>query len=159
MQVSYASWVNPISSWLGLSFQELGLKELQSLTSGTLLGWSWLAEDLDPVSQTRSSSEAFLREALEETTNLALYKSTLAKKIIIEGGKAKGVSVDSGGVTYILSASKEVIICAGVVRALEILSNIDASDAPLDTLAADAHCLRYRAKADSRKSGYRCHRG
>ena len=109
--------MNPVSSWLGLAFKELGLNELPSLLSGTLIGWSWLAVELDSVTQTRSSSEAFLREALQETTNLVVYKSTLAKNILFENGSAIGVIVDSGGVTYNISANKEVILSAGVVRA------------------------------------------
>ena len=118
VQAGYSSWVNPVSSWLGLAFKELGLNELPSLLSGTLIGWSWLTVELDPVTQTRSSSEAFLREALKETMNLAIYKSTLAKKIIFENRSAMGVIVDSGGVTYNISARKEVIVSAGVVRAI-----------------------------------------
>ena len=117
VQVGYSSWVNPVSSWLGLAFEELGLKELPSLLSGNLLGWSWLSLTLDPVTQTRSSSEAFLREALVETTNLAVYKSTLAKRILFENGEATGVSVNSGGIEYQISARKEVILSAGVVCA------------------------------------------
>lgn len=121
VQVGYSSWVNPVSSWLGLAFKELGLNELPSLLSGTLIGWSWLAVELDSVTQTRSSSEAFLKEALEETTNLAVYKSTLAKNILFEKGSAIGVIVDSGGVTYNLSAKKEVILSAGVMRSPQML--------------------------------------
>ena len=115
MQVGYSSWVNPVSSWLGLAFEELGLNELPSLLSGSLIGWGWLAVELDSLSQVRSSSESFLREALEETLNLAVYKCTLAKQIIIENGSAVGVAVDSGGITYNISARKEVILSAGVV--------------------------------------------
>ena len=121
LQVSYSSWVNPISSWLGLGFKELGLIELPSLLSGTLLGWSWLTVTLDSLSQTRSSSEAFLREALQETTNLAVYKSTLAKKIVFENGIATCVIVNSGGVTYNISARNEVILSAGVVSAVRAI--------------------------------------
>ena len=115
MQVGYPSWVNPISAWLGLSFSELGLKRLTSLTSGTLLGWSWLALNLDPNTQTRSSSEAFLKRALEETPTVTVYKSTIAKKVFFANGAAKGVTVVSGGLAYNVSANKEVIISAGVV--------------------------------------------
>lgn len=82
---------------------------------GTLLGWSWLAVELDPVTQTRSSSEAYLRQAFLENTNVVMYKNTLAKKINIENGTAKSVAVNSGGVSYSLSARKEVILSAGVV--------------------------------------------
>ncbi|KAI9776010.1 MAG: hypothetical protein M1816_005646 [Peltula sp. TS41687] len=121
VQVGYPSWVNPVSSWLGRSFTELGLQELSSFLSGTLLGWSWIAMTLDPVTQTRSSSEAFLREAFMKTTNLVIYPSTLAKKIIFENEFATGVIVDSGGVTYNITANVEVILSAGVIRSPQML--------------------------------------
>lgn len=116
VQAGYSSWVNPISSWLGLAFRELGLKELPSLLSGIQIGWSWLTVELDPATQTRSSSTAFLREGLEKSTNFYIYKSTLAKKIIFEDSVASGVIVDSGGIIYNITARKEVILSAGVVR-------------------------------------------
>ena len=115
IQVGYPSWVNPISAWLGRSFHELGLKELRGFTSGVLLGWSWLAVSLDPTTQTRSSSEAFLRSALKETQDLIIYKSTLAKRILFEDRSARSVVVDTGGLAYNLTAKKEVILAAGVV--------------------------------------------
>lgn len=148
MQVGYSSWVNPISSWLGLAFEELGLKELPSLLSGNLLGWSWLSLTLDPLTQTRSSSEAFLREALVETTNLAVYKSTLAKKILFDNAEATGVSVDSGGIDYEISARKEVILSAGVVRANPYARRRLIADCRLilDTVATDANGFRHRAE-------------
>ncbi|KAL9003527.1 MAG: hypothetical protein Q9188_003613 [Gyalolechia gomerana] len=121
LQVGYSSWANPVSSWLGLAFGELGLRELPSLLSGTLLGWSWLSVTLDTVTQTRSSSEAFLKDALESTSNLIMYKSTLAKKIIFENRVAAGVIVDSGGATYNITARKEVILSAGVMRSPQML--------------------------------------
>jgi choline dehydrogenase-like flavoprotein len=114
-QVGYSSWVNPISSWLGLGLQELGIQELSSLLSGNLLGWAYMALRLDPATQTRSSSEAFLQDAFQKTSNLVIYKSTLAKRIIFENVEARGVVVDSGGISYNITASKEVILSAGVV--------------------------------------------
>lgn len=57
---------------------------------------------------------------MEENTNLAVYKSTLAKKITFENGSATSVIVDSGGAIYNISARKEVILSAGVVRAVPL---------------------------------------
>ncbi|KAL8908999.1 MAG: hypothetical protein Q9207_000450 [Kuettlingeria erythrocarpa] len=121
LQVGYSSWVNPVSAWLGLAFKELGLRELPSLLSGDLMGWSWLPVTLDTAAQTRSSSEAFLREALEESMNLVVYKSTLVKKITFKNGSAVGVLADSGGLSYPISARKEVILSAGVMRSPQLL--------------------------------------
>lgn len=92
--------------WLGLGLGGLGIKELSRLLSGSLLGWAYLSLELDPTTQTRSSSEAFLRDALQHTTNFVLYKSTLAKRAVFENGSANGVLVDSGGVLYNITVSQ-----------------------------------------------------
>ncbi|KAL8722841.1 MAG: hypothetical protein Q9225_000728 [Loekoesia sp. 1 TL-2023] len=128
LQVGYSSWVNPVSSWLGLAFKELGLRELPSLLSGTLLGWSWLSVTLDTATQTRSSSQAFLNEALEETTNLVVYKSTLVKKIIFDSGAAAGVIVDSGGAIYNISARKEDNVLVGPTYAVDTTTHSSLTD-------------------------------
>lgn len=115
LDIGYPSWVNPISSWLGLAFEELGIPYLSSLSSGNLLGWSWISQTIDPITQVRSSSQEFLWDAFMEDSNLLMYKSTLAKKIIFEGTTATGVTVDSGGLEYDIMARNEVILSGGVV--------------------------------------------
>lgn len=115
IQVSYASWVNSISSWLRLSFESMGIKSIPSFYGGSLLGWSWLAITLDPKTQTRSSSAEFLREAIMESSNLVIYKSTLAKRVLFDNGSASGVLVNSGGIEYQITSNHEIIISAGVV--------------------------------------------
>lgn len=122
LQVGYSSWVNPISSWLGLGFEELGLKQISSFLGGSLFGWSWMSLTLDPRTQTRSSAMEFLKKSLMETTNFYLYKSTMAKKIVFVNGTASSVTVESGGISYSLTARKEVILSAGVVCFSPILN-------------------------------------
>jgi choline dehydrogenase-like flavoprotein len=118
LEVSFPSHFNAISSWLGNAFTEMGFGRLPGFFDGRLFGWSYFAYSLDPNSQTRSSSEtSFLRDALSHTTNLNFYKSTLAKRIILENCKvATGVLVNTAGVEYKLSARREVILSAGAVR-------------------------------------------
>lgn len=115
LKVSYASWVNPVSSWLKLGFEALGIPSIPSFYGGSLIGWSWLAVTLDPDTQVRSSAQAMLEEAFHKSPNLYIYKSTLARRIIFNETTATGVLVDSGGATYNLTARREVIIAAGVV--------------------------------------------
>ncbi|KAL1857284.1 hypothetical protein Plec18167_004762 [Paecilomyces lecythidis] len=134
IQVGYSSWVNPISSWLGLGFEELGLKPISSFLGGSLFGWSWMSLTLDPRTQTRSSSMEFLKKSLMETTNLYIYKSTLAKSIVFENGTARSVTVESGGRSYNLTARKEVILSAGVMRSPQLL--MVSGVGPKDTLEA-----------------------
>ncbi|PWY88672.1 glucose-methanol-choline oxidoreductase [Aspergillus sclerotioniger CBS 115572] len=134
VQVGYPSWANLISAWLGRGFTEMGMQALPSLLSGNLMGWSWLSQTLDPVTQTRSSSLAFLEEALAEASNLVLYKSTLAKKITFRDEQATGVLVDTAGQMYHIAARGEVVLSAGVMRSPQLL--MVSGIGPQETLQA-----------------------
>ena len=98
------------------AFQALGLSEIAGANSGDLLGFTEITASLDPEAEVRSSSEtSFLQKAIAETS-IQVYQSTLANRILFDGGKrAIGVEVTTAGSTYTLSASKEVILSAGVV--------------------------------------------
>lgn len=115
IQVGYASWVNPITSWLAKAFSELGLEELKSFGSGKLLGWSYIPQELDQETQMRSSAAEFFHESISQGRRIRLYKATLAKKILFDGTIARGVRVESGGMIYQIMASREIILSAGVV--------------------------------------------
>ena len=116
MHVSYSNFYLPISPFLNKAFKALGLSQILGFNSGKLIGYSHLTDAIDPQAETRSSSEtSFLAEAVQ-TTTLQIYKQTLAKKILFTGKKATGVQVQTAGVGYTISARKEVILAAGVVR-------------------------------------------
>ncbi|KAJ5274031.1 glucose-methanol-choline oxidoreductase [Penicillium angulare] len=70
---------------------------------------------------TRSSSLEYFKEALVESNNVVLYKSTMAKKVIFKEKKAIGVMVESGGEKYHITAKKEVVVSAGVMRSPQLL--------------------------------------
>lgn len=120
LKVGFPNWSNAYSTYAKLALQELGLNESIDLNSGILDGFQYTTIAMDAETQTRSSAESsFLRQALQTTTNLAIYKSTLAKKILFDQDKkATGVFVDTAGVQYVLSAAKEVIVSAGAVSKL-----------------------------------------
>ena len=117
LPISYPNSPNAFSSWAKLALAELGLEERTDFLSGSLLGYQYTTQTIDRDSQTRSSSEtSFLRNALLATDNLVVYKSTLARKILFDPDKrATGVSVNTAGAQYTLTARKEVILSAGVV--------------------------------------------
>ncbi|KAJ4303197.1 hypothetical protein N0V90_002090 [Kalmusia sp. IMI 367209] len=124
VQASYPNWANPISSWLQKALEALGLKNLSGgLADGNIWGYGYPVSSIDPKSESRSSAEtSYLREALKQTTNLNLYKDTLAKKILFDGNKkATGALVESGGVEFPLTANKEVIVSAGFARSPQLL--------------------------------------
>jgi choline dehydrogenase len=116
LHVSYYNYYLPISPYIKKAFEALGFKEIAGANSGELIGFAETTASLDPVAEVRSSSEtSFLQKAMAETT-IQVYQSTLANKILFSGSTATGVEVTTAGKTYTLSASKEVILTAGVVR-------------------------------------------
>ena len=116
LQVSYSNFYHPISSFIKRAFSNLGLQNLKGLNSGVLIGFSEPTLTVDPQAATRSSSEtSFLQESIA-TSTLMVYQKTLAQKIIFDEKKtATGVQVVTAGEDYTLSATKEVILAAGVV--------------------------------------------
>ena len=90
------------------------------MANGEIFGWTYVGFTQDARTQTRSSSEAsYLREALLQTTNLAVYKNTLAKRVLFNAdNEAVGLIVESGGLSYQLNVTKEVVLSAGAVRYL-----------------------------------------
>ena len=124
MEVAYPVWINLISPWLSLGFLELRIKALKSLTSGENLGWGYIPMTLKATEQTRSSSQAFLQDALTKGSQLVIYKSTMAMKINFNGTLTAGITASTGGVSYNITARKEVISSAGVVSSNVILLSL-----------------------------------
>jgi choline dehydrogenase len=84
LQVSYPNFASPAASWVARGFKAIGLKEVPGMQNGNLLGWTWIAQTIDPNTQVRSSSESsFLREAFQVNDNLAVYTSTLGKNDLV----------------------------------------------------------------------------
>ena len=123
LKVSFPNYANSYSSWAKLALKELGLKDRDNFMDGSLLGYQYMTQFLHGETQSRSSSEtSFLRTALQSTTNINIYKSTLVKRILFDSNrKATGVLVNTAGVEYILTATKEVILSAGAVRYFAML--------------------------------------
>ena len=117
LHVSYANYRQPFDPYIARAFEAVGLTSVPGGSSGQLIGYSTLPSTLDPQSETRSSSEtSFLQAAIADSSTLQVYQQTLANRIIFDENKtAVGVNVTTAGLQYTLSASKEVILSAGVV--------------------------------------------
>ncbi|KAH6671190.1 hypothetical protein B0J14DRAFT_595507 [Halenospora varia] len=126
VQVSWGNWVDITATWLALAMQSIGLPlSPLSFSSGVLSGYSgWVTSEIDPDDATRSSSTAYLRQAIERGSNLNVYTHTQATRILFNEEtpkKATGVSVSTQGFKYTISATKEVIISAGVFHSPQLL--------------------------------------
>ena len=82
-------------------------------------------EGFSPMEQTVykgqrwSAADAYLKPALKRP-NLNLHKC-MARRIVIEDGKAVGVEVQSGKKIYIVHALKEVIVAASAINSPKLL--------------------------------------
>ncbi|KZL64076.1 gmc oxidoreductase [Colletotrichum incanum] len=124
LDVSYANYAQPFSTYLEPSLNEIGIPQVQDFNSGDLMGAQYCASTIQPDSQKRESSQtSFLNEAIGRK-NLKVYQLSLAKKILFDNNKrATGVVVSSnlGLTTYTLRARKEIILSAGAFQSPQLL--------------------------------------
>lgn len=122
VSLTFSNYALAISSYVQKGFAEIGIRPTNGFTSGTLNGSSYVLETIDESTQTRESSEtAFLAPALGRD-NLIVFAHTMAKKVLFDGGKrATGVSVETGGKVYTLSARNEVVLSAGAFQSPQLL--------------------------------------
>lgn len=131
LQVSYANFAEPFSSWMSLGMEAIGIDQIKDFNLGEIMGAQYCASTIDPSNELRSSSEeSFLSKI--KPKSLRTYTNTLAKKVVFdEKKKATGVQVKGLlGNTVTLSASEEVIISAGAFQSPQLLmvSGIGPSD-------------------------------
>ena len=131
LQVSYANYAQPFSSWMNLGMEAIGISEIQDFNTGSLMGAQYCSSTIDPSTEFRSSSQSSFLATISPPT-LTTYPNTLAKKIVFDGNrKATGVQVRGVfGNTITLSATKEVIISAGAFQSPQLLmvSGVGPSD-------------------------------
>jgi choline dehydrogenase len=127
LQVSWNNWVDPTLTWLAEAVEEVGLPlSPLGFSSGELVGHgAWVPSTIDPRNAHRSTSESsYLREAIDNTSNIAVYIRSQATKILFDSSsspKAIGVSVNTQGVEYTISAAKEVVVSAGTFHSPQLL--------------------------------------
>lgn len=123
LQVSYPDFAVPFSSWIKRGMESVGIPEIEDFNSGFLLGAQYCALTIDPHKKIRSSSEAaFKSSPIPRLMTLALYKKTMAKRILINTERrATGVEVRTGDLIYILRATREVIVSAGAFQSPQLL--------------------------------------
>ncbi|POS77029.1 hypothetical protein DHEL01_v204584 [Diaporthe helianthi] len=123
LQVSWNNWVDPTTTWLARVILSLGLTiSPKGFSSGELVGHgAWVPSTIEPKKSQRSTSESSFLEKVIEDTGIIVYTHTLATKILFNGTQAMGVSVNTRGVEYTLSANKEVILTAGTFHTPQLL--------------------------------------
>ncbi|KAJ0103985.1 hypothetical protein J7T55_011002 [Diaporthe amygdali] len=126
LHVSYGNYWGPDGVGLNAGMEQAGLKQIDGLNSGRLIGYSALTANLNPYTAIRDTSEtSFLRMAMRET-DIKVYPNALAKRVTFDDSKrATGVEVQANianiDLKWHLSARKEVILSAGAWHSPQLL--------------------------------------
>lgn len=122
LSVTFSNYAMAVSSYVQKGLQQLGIQPINGLTSGKLLGSSYVLETIQASTQERESSEtAFLTPVLNRT-NLVVYQLTLGKKVLFDSNKtATGIIVSTESEEYTLSANREIILSAGAFQSPQLL--------------------------------------
>lgn len=122
LSLTFSHYVQAFGTWATKGLQEIGLPIVRGFQSGFLSGQSYSMFTINATTMTRDSSEtSFLHRGLAYS-NYMVYQSTMAKKILFDANKkATSVIVDTQGSIYTLSATKEVILTAGVFGSPQLL--------------------------------------
>lgn len=122
LSVTFSHYAQAFGTWATKGFGQIGIPEIRGFLSGKLIGQSVSTFTLNATTMHRDSSEtSFLAQGLKNPA-LIVHPLTLAKQIIFDANKkATGVRVDTAGLSYILSARKEVILTAGVIGSPQLL--------------------------------------
>ncbi|RDW57068.1 GMC oxidoreductase [Coleophoma cylindrospora] len=123
VDVSYANYASPFSSWVKGSLNEIGIADAPDFNSGSLLGAQYCSSTIDPSNQTRESSRtAFYDATVQTRQNLKVYMATTAQKVLFDATKkATGVLAKSLGVNFTINVNKEVIMSAGAFQSPQLL--------------------------------------
>lgn len=149
LQVSFPNYLYPISKPFYDAFKALGLAAIPGFNNGSLIGTACFTCTIDPAQEIRSSSESsFLQSALR-SPNLKIYHNTVANKILLENRAAYAVNVTTAGISYVLSADKEVILSAGAVSYAYVdYDSIHSNDHIVQVTTA-THAVRHRTKGNA----------
>lgn len=135
LSVTWSHYAQAFGTWAIEGLSQIGMPVIPGFLGGNLIGTSYPTFTLDAEKMTRESSEtSFLRVGMT-SPDLKVYTLSMAKKILFdESKKATGVLVETGGYPFTLSATKEVILSAGVFGSPQLL--MASGVGPADELSA-----------------------
>ncbi|TBU49102.1 alcohol oxidase [Dichomitus squalens] len=108
------------------ALESLGVKKNFEPNDGTsTVGSHTIFSSVDPQTATRSHSSATYYEPCKDRPNLKVLPGSLASRIRFRQGShplvAEGVEFLNAGKQYLVSAEREVILCAGAFQSPQIL--------------------------------------
>jgi choline dehydrogenase len=127
LHVSHPNFAQVFASYVDGAMEESGIPEQEDFASGNLLGRQYAPLTISYPEEERSSSQAYLKQALRNgNENLKLYSHTLARQVIFDDtltAKAVELQTSSYGNTksFRLNATREIIISAGAFHSPQLL--------------------------------------
>lgn len=123
VQVSYGDYTPEGLSYFLDGFNDIGIAPTANSEGGDLLGHHWMQNYINPANSQRSSGQtAYLNPHIKDPSTMTIYPNTLARRVLFSPKKvATGVEVSTGRATYTLTATKEVILSAGVFHSPQLL--------------------------------------
>jgi choline dehydrogenase len=123
LQVGFANFASPLSTWMKVAWQALGVMPASKFSSGTLSGVQYVTLNVNPTDMHRSSADSAMFESARNCTNLVVFANTQVLKIIFDENKAAtGIMANSlYNQTFPMMAVREVVSCAGVFRSPQLL--------------------------------------
>lgn len=119
LPVSKLPYLHPVASSFLDAAEELGYRILDDLNGVYNTGFAEF-QFMGKNGTRRTSAASFLWPA-RDRKNLDVSLNSLVTKIIIENGTAVGVEYYKNGVYKTVTATKEVIVCAGSMRSPHLL--------------------------------------
>lgn len=110
---------NPLSGALLRAAEEQGHPRNPDFNSGEQEGFG-LYQVTQRDGRRCSTARAFLRPA-RDRPNLDVWTGALARRVVLEAGRATGVEVERGGETLTVGAEQEVILAAGAFASPHLL--------------------------------------
>ncbi|KAJ4360912.1 uncharacterized protein N0V89_001481 [Didymosphaeria variabile] len=134
IDITFANWANPVSSYAKAGWKDLGLSQLQDVTSGALIGNQYVPMTERATDQSRCSARAFFDQAENSgRQNLYLFTKSTAQRVNFDSrNRAVSVTVETNQETFEIKARKEVILAAGALHTPQLL--LLSGIGPQDTL-------------------------
>ncbi|KAF2205448.1 oxidoreductase [Delitschia confertaspora ATCC 74209] len=121
LSITFPPYAMAFASWAQKALTSMGIKKINGFTSGNILGSSYQLLTMSKDFIRESSETSFLQKKGLKSTNLIVYQSIMAQKIVFDGTKATGVEITMGGIPFTISARKEVILSAGAFQSPQLL--------------------------------------
>lgn len=110
---------DPTNDAVIAAFQELGVPVVGDYNGEDQFGTFYYQTTVHDGRRC-SAADAFLRPAMRRT-NLKVLTGALARRVVIEQGRATGVEIDRGGKVETIRATREVLLSAGAYHSPKLL--------------------------------------